>query len=77
MEKTVHVTSGFSLSSLGFILFLIFMTLKLIGIIDWLWFYVTLPLWIPAALYTFIITVLLIITVIAGKIEERKDRRKQ
>lgn len=77
MEKTVHVTNGFSLSSLGFILFLIFMTLKLIGIIDWSWFYVTLPLWIPAALYTFIITVLLIITVIAGKIEERKDRRKQ
>ena len=76
-ERTVNVANGFSLGSLGFILFLVFMILKLTGVIDWSWFYVTLPLWIPAALYTFIVAVLLIITVIAGKIEERRDRRNK
>ena len=32
---------------LGVILFLIFMTLKLTGNIDWNWWWVTSPLWIP------------------------------
>ncbi len=31
----------------GVILFLIFMTLKLTGNIDWSWWWVTSPLWIP------------------------------
>jgi len=31
------------------ILFLIFMTLKLAGFIDWSWWWVTSPLWIPFA----------------------------
>jgi hypothetical protein len=32
---------------LGMILFLIFMTLKLTGDINWSWWWVTSPLWIP------------------------------
>ena len=32
---------------IGTILFLIFMTLKLAGFIDWSWWWVTSPLWIP------------------------------
>lgn len=32
---------------IGTILFLIFMTLKLTGDIDWSWWWVTAPLWIP------------------------------
>ena len=32
------------------ILFLIFLTLKLTGHIDWSWWWVTAPLWIPAAI---------------------------
>ena len=35
---------------LGMILFLIFMTLKLTGDIDWSWWWVTSPLWIPVLL---------------------------
>jgi hypothetical protein len=35
---------------IGTILFLIFMTLKLTGSIDWSWWWVTSPLWIPLAL---------------------------
>ena len=33
--------------SLGMVLFLIFMILKLTGNIDWSWWWVTSPLWIP------------------------------
>ena len=32
------------------IMFLIFMTLKLCGVITWSWIWVTAPLWIPVAL---------------------------
>ena len=35
---------------LGMILLLIFMTLKLTGDIDWSWWWVTSPLWIPVLL---------------------------
>ena len=34
----------------GTVLFLIFMTLKLTGNIDWSWWWVTSPLWIPLTL---------------------------
>lgn len=40
---------------IGTILFLIFMTLKLTGDIDWSWWWVTAPLWIPILLVVFII----------------------
>jgi len=32
------------------VLFLIFLTLKLAGIIAWSWWWVTAPLWLPSAL---------------------------
>ena len=35
---------------LGVVLFLIFMVLKLTNTIDWSWWWVTSPLWIPFAL---------------------------
>ena len=40
-------SSGFGL---GMILFLIFMVLKLTDNIDWSWWWVTAPLWIPVLL---------------------------
>ena len=38
-------------SSIGprFLLFLLFMTLKLTNVIDWSWWWVTGPLWIPVS----------------------------
>ena len=33
------------------LMFLIFMTLKLTGFIEWSWWWVTAPLWIPVALF--------------------------
>ena len=35
----------------GSVLFLIFLTLKLTGNIDWSWWWVTAPLWIPLCLF--------------------------
>ncbi len=46
MGKDKPTTSGIGI---GTILFLIFMTLKLTGDIDWSWWWVTAPLWIPLA----------------------------
>lgn len=77
MEKTVNVTSGLSLQSLGFVLFLVFMILKLVGVIDWSWFYVTLPLWIPTAFYIFVVVVILIVCVIIDKVEDKQIRRRK
>lgn len=41
---------------LGIILFLIFMTLKLCGVIAWSWIWVTAPIWAP---------VLIVLTILA------------
>lgn len=36
--------------SLGTVLFLVFLVLKLTEVIDWSWWWVTAPLWIPIGL---------------------------
>ena len=51
------------LTSRGFaVLFIVFLILKLTNTIDWSWWWVTSPLWIPAG---FLIVILLIILLIA------------
>lgn len=35
---------------LGTVLFMVFLILKLTGTIDWSWWWVTSPLWVPLAL---------------------------
>jgi len=45
---------------LGTILFLIFLVLKLTDVIDWSWWWVTAPLWIPIV---FIILCLLVVLI--------------
>lgn len=48
---------------LGTVLFIVFLILKLINVIDWSWWWVTAPLWIPIGLEIkiFIVTALVII----------------
>ena len=36
--------------SLPFLIFIIFLILKLTGVIDWSWWWVTSPIWIPFAM---------------------------
>jgi hypothetical protein len=52
---------------LGMILFSIFMTLKLTGDIDWSWWWVTSPLWIPVALLFVVFAVIGIAHYIGNK----------
>lgn len=54
MQHTQTTSSG---SSPAFILFLIFLVLKLTGTIDWSWWWVTAPLWISAAIFGVIVVV--------------------
>lgn len=46
-KNTSSVSVG--CSGIGFILFVMFLVLKLAGVIGWSWWLVTAPLWIPIA----------------------------
>ena len=50
----------------GGILFVVFLILKLTGYIDWSWWWVTAPLWIPCA----IVIVFLVISAIVLGLKE-------
>jgi hypothetical protein len=46
--------------SLGTLFLVLFVTLKLVHVIDWPWIWVLCPLWIPLALFLFIFGVILL-----------------
>lgn len=61
-QKVVVVQSGGFLSTLC----LIFIVFKLLGVISWSWWYVTMPLWImPVALIAFSLGLLLFVLMAA------------
>ena len=63
MSKTTSNTgSGLTFAT---VLFLIFMTLKLCHVIEWSWWWVTAPLWIPFVLALLILIVAGVIYLIA------------
>ena len=47
---------------LGGVLFVVFLVLKLTGVITWSWWWVTAPLWIPAALVVAFLVVVGVVT---------------
>lgn len=51
---------------LGGVLFVVFLVLKLTNNIDWSWWWVTSPLWIPAAICLTILIVIAIFAAAAG-----------
>lgn len=53
-DRKANVTVQFPVF---FILFLTFMVLKLTEVIDWSWWWITAPLWIPFALIVLILSV--------------------
>lgn len=55
--------------NISVILFLIFMTLKLTGYIDWSWWWVTAPLWILLALIGVFATLAILILAAANKLD--------
>lgn len=62
-------TSNSSGISVGFgsLLFLLFLGLKLTKQIDWSWWWVTAPLWLPAAVGIVILGTVVLITILANK----------
>jgi hypothetical protein len=53
--------------SLGTILFIVFLILKLTETIDWSWWWVTAPLWIPVALVVVFLIISGIIMFLFGR----------
>ena len=62
MTSKSNSSSGLSLTA---VLFIIFLILKLTGNIDWSWWWVTSPLWIPVALGLSIVCVAIGIVIVA------------
>jgi hypothetical protein len=48
------------------IIFLIFLVLKLTGLIHWSWWWVTFPLWLPFAVIGFFIALAVVAVIIIG-----------
>jgi hypothetical protein len=57
--------------SLSLIVFVVFLTLKLSNVIDWSWWWVTSPLWLPFAVVLVVIGIVSIFTLIAVLINDR------
>lgn len=53
--------------NLGTVLFLIFLVLKLTNHIDWSWWWVTSPLWIPVTLLVLVAVLIMCFKTIFGK----------
>lgn len=74
MKETRRIDVNFSwLGLLG----VVFVTLKLIGIINWSWWWVTLPFWGGLALVLAIGLIIFIACVISGALTERKFERNR
>lgn len=54
---------------IGMVLFIVFLVLKLTGTIDWSWWWVTSPLWIPLVLAVTVLSIVGIIALILYIIE--------
>ena len=68
------VASGsttFSLETMGFITFIVFLILKLTNVIDWDWFWIWFPLWIPIAFGLGVFVIVVIIAFIVALIANR------
>jgi len=64
MKKT-NVTTGST--SICVILFLIFLALKLTNYIDWSWWWITAPLWLPASIGIIVVIPVIAIRIVIAK----------
>lgn len=71
-------TSNVAVGGTSFLnlLFLTFLVLKLTKVIDWSWWWVTAPLWIPFGLILGILVVRLFAALIWAGVSNRDDRWK-
>ena len=69
-DTTINTTGG----GIGFVglLTIVFITLKLLGVITWSWVWVLAPLWISLAIGIIAILVILVIVVIMALIDKER-----
>ena len=63
-DKKTYVTSGIGIPE---VLTIIFVVLKLCGVINWSWLWVLSPIWISIGLALIIFIIVIIIAVIIGR----------
>jgi hypothetical protein len=77
--STTKSNSGTGLS-LSTVLFIVFLVLKLTNSIDWSWWWVTSPLWIPLALglaiVGFVFLVIIVALIFGASVEDIKSKIK-
>ena len=73
MSSQVNVSGGGI--GLGGVLFVVFLVLKLTGVIAWSWWWVTAPLWIPVAIFAAVILIGLSVVAIKHFIEKPKRKK--
>lgn len=66
MEDGGKSTIGFNFG-FGGAIFLVFLILKLTHVIDWSWWWITAPLWIPVSLSIIILVIIGIIAAVTNK----------
>ena len=57
-------------------MFLVFLILKLTDHIDWSWWWVTAPLWIPLGIAAVVAGIALSVMAIVGQLDKRKYGRR-
>ena len=73
MSNTSSTRSTASINiGLGGILFVVFLVLKLVGVIDWSWWWITAPLWIPFAVVLILWLIGALIIGIATALDKRR-----
>ena len=72
-SKTITINMGSWFTGL---LAIVFITLKLMNIINWPWIWVLAPIWIPVALVLIILLILFVIKGIGVAINKRKRHHK-
>ena len=71
MNNEVNHTTGGGIGFVG-LLTIVFITLKLLGVITWSWVWVLAPLWISLAIGIIAIPVILVIAVIMALIDKER-----
>jgi uncharacterized protein (DUF983 family) len=61
---------------LGSVLFVVFLVLKLVGVIDWSWWWVTSPLWIPLVLILGIFAIIALTGAVVTIVSHNKNINK-
>lgn len=74
---TINKETTSSLVSLNFLeaLFLLFLGLKLGNVIDWSWWWVFAPIWVPIALVVVIIGIMAITVMIGAVVAKSKGQK--